>query len=132
MCRNSTPETSNWHFALQKPREATLATDPQTEIRREWPRYTERSAHLLRLVPDLWLPQELLGPGAELQLEGEPKHVVHGAQEVQAALDLLLDLRTKSPGEITPSPFTLHSGGQESSVDSRVFPLVAREGTGFD
>lgn len=53
----------------------------------------QRSMHyLLGLVPHFRLSQELLGPGGQVEFEGEAKHVVHGSQEVQAAFDLRLDL----------------------------------------
>lgn len=51
-----------------------------------------RSHYLLSLVPHFWLSQELLGPGGQVEFEGEAKHVVHSSQEVQAAFDLRLDL----------------------------------------
>lgn len=50
------------------------------------------SHYLLSLVPHFRLSQELLGPGGQVEFEGEAKHVVHGSQEVQAAFDLRLDL----------------------------------------
>lgn len=50
------------------------------------------SHYLLSLVPHFRLSQELLGPGGQVEFEGEAKHGVHGSQEVQAAFDLRLDL----------------------------------------
>lgn len=50
------------------------------------------SHYLLSLVPHFRLAQELLGPGGQVEFEGEAKHGVHGSQEVQAAFDLRLDL----------------------------------------
>lgn len=44
------------------------------------------------MLPDGRVPQELLWPGGEVEFERESEDLVHGAQEVQAALDFLLDL----------------------------------------
>lgn len=54
--------------------------------------FKRKCDYLLCLVPHIHVPQELLGPGGQVELEGEAEHFVNGAQEVQAALDLLLDL----------------------------------------
>lgn len=54
------------------------------------------SDYLLCLVPDLWIPQELLWSCGEIEFESEAKHIIHSTQEVQAALDLLLNLRSKT------------------------------------
>lgn len=54
-----------------------------------------RPSHLLSLVPDIWVPQELLWSGGQVEFEGEAEDVVHSAQEVQAALDLPLNLGNK-------------------------------------
>lgn len=53
------------------------------------------SDHLLCLVPDIRVPQELLWSGGQVEFEGEAENIVHRAQEVQAALDLLFNLRNK-------------------------------------
>lgn len=55
--------------------------------------------HLLCLVPDLRVPQELLWSGGQVEFEGEAENIVHSAQEVQAPLDLLFNLRSNTKDE---------------------------------
>lgn len=53
---------------------------------------------LLCVVPGLELTQILLGPGGELQLEGEAEKAVNGLQEVEQTLDFRCDLYSVSSG----------------------------------
>lgn len=50
--------------------------------------------YLLCLVPDIRVSQELLWSGGQVEFEGKAKNIVHSAQEVQATLDLLFNLRS--------------------------------------
>ncbi len=52
--------------------------------------------HLFRVVPDLYLPQEALRAGGQLQVELQPEGAVHVVEEVQATVDLALDLEKKN------------------------------------
>lgn len=56
----------------------------------------KRSDYFFCLVPDVWVPEELLRSGGQVEFESEAKHIIHGTQEVQAALDLLLNLGSKT------------------------------------
>lgn len=58
---------------------------------------TKRKAdYLFSLLPDVWVPQELLWSCGQVEFETEAKHIIHSPQEVQAALDLLLNLGSKN------------------------------------
>lgn len=50
------------------------------------------------LVPDVWVTQELFWSCGQVEFEGEAKHAIHSPQEVQAALNLLLNLRSETKG----------------------------------
>lgn len=52
--------------------------------------------YLFCLVPDVRVPQELLWSCGQVEFESEAKHLIHSSQEVQAALDLLLNLGSKT------------------------------------
>lgn len=52
-------------------------------------------SHLLGTVPGLGVPQESRGPGGQGQAEGEAQHSVDCPDEIQAGVDLALQLGTR-------------------------------------
>ena len=61
---------------------------------RQAPRHMRRP-HLFRLVPHSHFTQELLRAGGQLEVKGEAEDAVDTPQEIQTALDLLLDLKAR-------------------------------------
>lgn len=59
-------------------------------------RNKRKSDYLFCLVPDVRVPQELLRSCGQVEFESEAKHFIHSPQEVQAALDLPLNLGSET------------------------------------